>query len=101
MLIWPDNTTQEVVAAETLGRHLAGLGYAVGLLQPVGQSGTGADAADLAPSAVLTHLRSEPARWIYPSGCGVTRSERGRSACRGWFFGGRPGISGGDSDARV
>ena len=67
MLVLPDNTTQELSAAETLGRHLAGLGYAVGILRPVGQAGTGADAADLPDGAtILAHLRSEPTRWVYP-----------------------------------
>ncbi len=68
MLVWPDNTPQEMSAADALGRHLAGLGFTVGVLPPVGKQGTGDDAADLPDgAAILAHLRSEPTRWIEPN----------------------------------
>ena len=58
LLVWPDNTPQEVAAAEELVLHLAQLGYVVGVLAPVGEPGTGADAADLPDAAaILEHLQ--------------------------------------------
>ena len=78
LLVWPDNTPQEVAAAEELVLHLAQLGYVVGVLAPVGEPGTGADAADLpGVAAILEHLQDEPVKWVHPEDVELPNPETG------------------------
>ena len=68
VLIWPDHDSQGIKAAQVAAQQLYSAGAAsIAILPPVGEPGSGADAADITNAAVQEHVATGGHAWAPPA----------------------------------